>query len=81
MISTLGGLLLIIGAIFTYRGEIFRAVLVYFLADVCWVLISISADQIFGSITVIVGMLLGFGAFLKMQRGTLRKDLKKDKNV
>jgi len=76
LISTLGGLLLIIGAIFTYRGEIFKAVSAYFLADICWVIISFSIGNIFGSITVIIGMLLGLGAFLKMRNGKMRKDLK-----
>jgi hypothetical protein len=70
-----GGFLLIVGAYLTYIGKIYWAVLIYFLADICWVIISVSNGDIAGSIMTSIGMLLGLLSFIKMNNGTLRKNL------
>ena len=76
MISVLGGLLLIIGAYFVYRGEIFTSVLIYFIADVCWCFLAYQNKDYLGIVFIAVGMLLGLGAFVNMNSGVLRKTLK-----
>jgi len=75
LISIIGGLLLIIGAYFVFKGEILYSVLVYFLADVCWCLLAIKAEDYIGFGIIIIGMLLGLGAYFKMQNGRMRKNL------
>ena len=73
--ALIGGLLLILGSFSVYKGKIFWSVGLFFLADCMWVIISFQAGDITGSIVVIIGMLFGLGAFLKMQTGKMRKDL------
>lgn len=72
----LGGLLLILGAWFVFKGEIYKSVGVYFLADIMWVLLSFRNKDYVGSTFIIIGMLLGLAAFIKMNYGQMRKDLK-----
>jgi hypothetical protein len=80
MIGTIGGLLLIIGAVFVYRGEIFYSVFSYFLADICWVILSYQSNDIQGVIFISIGMTLGFLAYLKMNSGIMYKTIKKKAN-
>lgn len=75
MIAIMGGLLLISGAYFTYMGKIFNAVLFYAIADVCWVIIAYSSGNIIGAVFVLIGLILGILAFLKMNNGIMRKTL------
>lgn len=75
--SILGGILLIIGAYFVYKGDIFKSVLIYFVADICWCIISYNNKDYVGLSFIIVGMLLGLGAYLKMNFGILNKTLNK----
>lgn len=79
-IATVGGTLLIIGAFFTYRGNIFLSILIYFTADICWLMISLSTGDYFGSCLVLIGMLLGIGVYIKMNKGEFVKNLKKEYN-
>ena len=76
MISILGGLLLILGAYFVFKGEIFKSVFVYFVADICWCLLAYNNQDYIGLLLITIGMLLGLGAFLKMNYGAMRKSLK-----
>ena len=76
-VATIGGLLLIVAAFFTYKGKIFESIIIYFLADICWLFISISTGDYFGSSLVLIGMLLGIGVFIKMNTGIFVKNLKK----
>ena len=76
--AVLGGILLNIGAYLTYKGQIFRAVIVYLFADVCWIVMAYEKNDFVGAVFIIVGTLLGFLAYLKMQNGQMRKTLNKD---
>ncbi len=76
-IATIGGIMLIIGAYFVYRGEIFRSVLIYLMADCIWFTLGILSGDYIGATLIAIGAILGFLAFLKMKNGTMRKDLKK----
>jgi len=71
-----GGILLIIGAYFMYRGQAMYSILVYFLADIAWAIMSWSIGDYIGLTFVIIGMMLGFLVFLKMHFGIFVKDLR-----
>ncbi len=75
--AVLGGVLLNIGAYLTYKGQIFRAVIVYLFADICWIVMAYQKEDFLGAGFIIVGTLLGFLAYLKMQNGQMRKTLNK----
>ncbi|MCX6052104.1 MAG: hypothetical protein NTZ60_06275 [Campylobacterales bacterium] len=74
----IGGILLNIGAYLTYKGKIYEAVIVYLFADSCWVIMAYQRDDIWGIISIIIGVLFGFLAFIKMQRGDMSKTLNKE---
>jgi positive regulator of sigma E activity len=73
--AILGGLLLNIGAYLTYKGRIYQAVIVYLFADLCWMVMAYVRDDMLGAFFIIVGTFFGFLAFMKMQRGEMRKNL------
>lgn len=73
--AILGGILLVVGAYFTMSGKVMIAVGVYFIADCCWVFLAFQSGDFIGSVFVLVGMLLGLLAFLKMNYGKMRKTL------
>ena len=75
--AIIGGILLMIGAFFVYRGEIYRSVMAYFLADFIWVSLAIAVGDYVGAIMIVIGGVLGFMAFLKMHRGEFNKTIKK----
>ncbi|PHQ89674.1 MAG: hypothetical protein COB42_06370 [Sulfurimonas sp.] len=77
-LAILGGILLNIGAFLTYKGQIYRAVIVYLFADICWMVMAYQKDDMLGTIFIIVGTTLGFLAYLKMRNGTMKKSLEKD---
>ncbi len=76
--AVLGGILLNIGAYLTYKGQIFNAVIVYLFADICWIVMAYEKEDFVGAVFIIVGTLLGFLAYLKMQKGEMRKTLNKE---
>ncbi len=75
-VATIGGILLILGAWFTYKGNIYLSIILYFIADICWFIIALNSGDILGSGLVALGMLLGIGVFLKMNKGVFVKNLK-----
>ncbi len=79
-IAFLGGLLLNIGAFLTFKGKIYEAVIVYLFADICWIIMAYERDDLFGMISIIVGVTFGFFAYLKMKNGTMKKNLNKEEN-
>ena len=74
----IGGILLNIGAYLTYKGKIYEAVIVYLFADLCLVIMAYQRDDIWGILSIIIGVLFGFLAFIKMQRGDMSKTLNKE---
>lgn len=79
-LAILGGILLNIGAYFTYKGQVYQAVIVYLFADICWVIMAYQKDDIIGTAFIIVGTSLGFLAYLKMRNGVMNKSLNKEAN-
>ena len=77
--AILGGILLNIGAFFTYKGQVYYAVIVYLFADICWVIMAYQREDWLGTFFIIVGTTLGFLAYLKMRNGDMNKSLNKEK--
>ncbi len=77
----IGGVLLVAGAIAMYRGNVQWSIIYYFIADLCWLGLSLQVGNIAGSIMIGIGMALGVGVYLKMNRGIFVKNLiqKKEK--
>ncbi|MEJ2373079.1 MAG: hypothetical protein P8Y16_04695 [Sulfurimonas sp.] len=78
--AVLGGIFLNIGAYLTFKGRIFQAVIVYLLADMCWVVMAYERDDFWGIISITVGVIFGLLAFYKMKIGVLRKTLEKEED-
>lgn len=76
MFSIAGGIFLIIGAFYTYRGDIFKSVGFYLIADLCWISIAYNNGDYIGVGFIIVGVTFGLIAFSKMQRGSFHKKIK-----
>jgi len=80
MVSVLGGLLMIIGAIFTFKGKISHAIWAYLFADMAWIYNAILLGDVFGGFVIGTAMILGLGAYYKMSIGIMNKSLNKDLN-
>ncbi|WP_457745258.1 hypothetical protein [Sulfurimonas sp.] len=78
--AIIGGLLLNIGAFLTYKGKIYDSVIVYLFADLCWILMAYERDDFWGVISISIGVVLGFLAYLKMKNGKMNKNLNKEKD-
>ncbi len=78
--AVIGGILLNVGAFLTYRGNIYQAVIVYIIADLCWIVMAYEKNDYIGAFFIITGTTFGFLAYMKMKRGEMSKSLNKDKN-
>lgn len=78
--AILGGILLNIGAYFTYKGQVYQAVIIYLFADICWMIMAYQREDVIGTIFITIGTILGFLAYLKMKNGEMNKNLNKEKN-
>ncbi len=78
--AIIGGVLLNIGAYFTYKGKIYQAVIIYLFADICWIIMAYERDDYIGTIFILIGTTLGFLAYLKMKNGAMDKTLNKEQN-
>ena len=73
--AVIGGILLNVGAFLTFRGKIYQAVVVYLFADICWIIMAYERDDFWGVIFIIIGVIFGVLAFLKMKNGEMNKEL------
>ena len=78
--AVLGGILLNIGAYLTYKGKIYESVIIYLLADLCWIIMAYEKRDYFGVFFIIIGVIFGFLAFKKMQSGKMQRNLAKDED-
>ena len=78
--AVVGGLFLNIGAYLTFKGKIYEAVLVYLLADICWIIMAYERDDYWGVLSIIVGVTFGLLAFVKMRTGKMNKSLNGQKD-
>jgi hypothetical protein len=73
--SVLGGILLNIGAFYTMKGHIYKAVGAYLFADVCWIVVAYQKDDLLGMVLIVLGTLFGVVALIKMYTGKMKKVL------
>jgi len=73
--AIIGGILLNIGAYYTFKGKIFHSVITYLFADICWVIMAYQREDWLGLGFIVVGTSLGFFAFLKMNKGIMKKTI------
>ena len=78
--AVIGGVLLNIGAFLTFKGRIFEAVVVYLFADLCWIIMAYERDDVWGMLSIAIGVAFGLLAFYKMHTGKMKKSLNKDEN-
>ena len=78
--AVVGGVLLNIGAFLTFKGRIFEAVVVYLFADLCWIIMAYERDDVWGTISIAIGVAFGLLAFYKMYTGKMNKSLNKDES-
>ena len=76
--AVIGGLLLIIGAYLTYKGKIYQSVFVYLFADFCWIIMAYEREDIWGVVSITIGVIFGVLAFVKMQNGEMNKSLNEE---
>lgn len=75
--AILGGILLNIGAFLTLRGMIYRSVIAFLLADLCWVAMAWERGDYLGMAFILLGVIFGVLAFAKMRNGKMEKELQK----
>jgi uncharacterized Tic20 family protein len=75
--AILGGILLNIGAFLTFKGMIFRAVFIYLIADICWVIMAYERNDYWGMLFILIGIFFGLLAYWKMKNGKMQKELDK----
>jgi len=78
--GTIGGILLILGAYFLWRGNLVYSVGTYFVADIMWVVLSVQAHDMLGATLVSIGMFFGLLVFIKTQQGSFVKELHANTN-
>ena len=78
---TAGGLIIIGGSFFTYKGKILVAVVWYLIADICWILNAITNNDIHGTFFITIGIVFGAIATFKMNNGKMESELQHNKNV
>ena len=78
--AVLGGILLNFGAYLTYKGEIYKSVIIYLLADLCWIIMAYEKSDYLGALFIAIGVIFGGLAFKKMQSGKMQKNLIKEED-
>jgi len=75
----LGGIFLVLGAFVLYKGNALYSMALYFLADLCWLLMSVKDANTFGTISILIGIIFSTGVMFKMNTGTFHTNLNKNK--
>ena len=76
-ILSVGGFILIIGSYYIYQGNIYFSVIAYTVADICWIINAIEHKDIFGGVSIFIGILSGLMVMLKMNTNIFNKSIKK----
>ena len=75
--SVIGGISIILGNYFVYRGDVYTSIKMFLMADVGWLLLAFGGANLFGIITVSIGVVLSGLVFWKMHRGVFYKTISK----
>lgn len=74
-IVTIGGMYLMLAALWMANGKIFYASIIYVLADLCWAINAWHLEDYFGFTSVIFGLSMGLLVMYKMKEGIFVMDL------
>ena len=74
----LAGVFLTLAYLFMASGKIFYALIIFLLANICFLIESIQRDSIFGSITIAIGILTEIYVTFLMHKGKFHKNLNKE---
>ena len=72
---TLGGILLIYGSYWLFQGNVLFSTFNYVSADLCWVTNAVNIGDIFGAVSISLGIIVGLAVMVKMNKGIFVKDL------
>lgn len=75
--TLIGGIFLVFGAISIYFGNAYWSIFFYFWADLCWVWLAYQHRDIWGIVSVTIGIVLGLLVWVKMHIGKFKKTIKK----
>ena len=76
-VITLGGMMLILGAKYMNNGNMLFSTISYVGADWCWAINAWQHADMFGFITVNVGIIVGLSVLYRINKGIFVKSLKK----
>lgn len=79
-VLTVGGVVLILGAYYIYFGNIYFSVISYTVADICWIINAITHGDLFGSVAISLGIIVGIIVTYKIKIGVFNKSIVKDNN-
>lgn len=78
---TICGLLFTIGAItISETGKIFIGSIIYLLADLTYLIYAINIWDLFGMVSLAIGLMFGIRTLVKMNIGIFIKNLKRESN-
>ena len=72
----IAGAFMILGAYLFYRGQVFLASIIYQIPNSIFLIIAFQNKDIFGGLTVFVGICLALATIYKMHTGSFVKNLK-----
>ena len=78
---TIGGFLLVFGAMYVYVGNVFYSIINYTIADACWLYNAYENGDLFGAVMVTIGIITGLIVTNKMRVGEFRKSVRKDNEI
>lgn len=73
--ATMGGISLLFGNYFLFRGQILFSTPMYVIADLCWSAMAYEGNDTFGMVCVNVGIITGLWVTYKIKKGEFVKDL------
>lgn len=74
----IGSLFLICGSYFMLNGNIFKSTIFFAFADIMWVILSITINDILGASMILYSLVVGLIVLNKMHNGKFIKNLKKE---
>ena len=76
-VITLGGMMLILGAKYMNNGNMLFSTISYVGADWCWAVNAWQHSDMFGFITVNIGIIVGLSVLYRINKGVFVKSLRK----
>ena len=75
--SCIGGISIIFGNWFVFNGDIYTSIKMFLIADIGWLLLAAGSANLFGIVTVSIGVILSVLVFIKMHKNHFFKTISK----